>query len=95
MFGAKGHFDDSVLSAFIRSVGIYPVGSLVRLKSGILAVVVKQNETRMTAPRVRLFYSIAQSRLLPATDVETEVRASAVRPLFTNTPVMPAAVPGR
>lgn len=70
MFGVKGQFDESVLAAFIRSVGIYPIGSLVRLKSGRLAVVVEQNEADLTKPRVRMFYSVAQRVRLTPQDVD-------------------------
>jgi HD-GYP domain-containing protein (c-di-GMP phosphodiesterase class II) len=35
----KGHFDPAVFQAFVKSLGIYPIGSLVRLESGKLGVV--------------------------------------------------------
>jgi HD-GYP domain-containing protein (c-di-GMP phosphodiesterase class II) len=70
MFRAEGQFDQQVLSAFIRSVGIYPVGSLVRLKSGRLAVVIEQNGAALTQPRVRAFYSIARRIHMPGQDID-------------------------
>jgi len=51
------HFDDRVFQAFVRSIGIYPAGSLVMLKSGRLAVVVEQNDTSLLVPMVRVFFS--------------------------------------
>ncbi|MBS7562044.1 MULTISPECIES: HD-GYP domain-containing protein [Pseudomonas] len=53
----KGHFDQRVFQAFVKSVGIYPVGALVRLKSGRLAVVIEQNPKSLLTPKVRVFFS--------------------------------------
>jgi len=61
-----GHFDDRVFKAFVKTVGIYPVGTLVRLECDRLAVVVEHNEAALLKPTVRIFYSIpSQSRIPP------------------------------
>ena len=51
------HFDAQLFRAFVKSVGIYPVGTLVRLSSGRLGVVIEQSETSLLTPRVRIFFS--------------------------------------
>jgi HD-GYP domain-containing protein (c-di-GMP phosphodiesterase class II) len=53
----KGHFDTMVFQSFVKSVGIYPTGSLVKMRSGRLAVVLEQNTATLTKPRVKIFFS--------------------------------------
>lgn len=49
------HLDGDLVQQFIRTLGIYPVGSLVRLSGGRLAVVVEQGED-LLRPTVRIVY---------------------------------------
>jgi HD-GYP domain-containing protein (c-di-GMP phosphodiesterase class II) len=61
----RGHLDERVFHAFVKSVGIYPVGSLVRMTSGRLGVVTEQNEAMLTTPKVKLFFSTHSDMRIP------------------------------
>lgn len=52
-----GHFDQAVFKAFVKTVGIYPTGSLVRLQSGRIGVVLDQHATSLLMPKVKVFFS--------------------------------------
>lgn len=53
----NGHFDEVVFKAFVKSVGIYPIGSMVKLKSGRLAVVIDQSPKSLLTPIIKVFFS--------------------------------------
>jgi len=53
----KGHLDPDIFRAFVQSIGVYPVGSIVKLKSNRLAIVTEQNVNELRKPVLKAFYS--------------------------------------
>lgn len=61
----NAHFDNHVFHAFVKIIGIYPVGSLVRMKSGRLGVVIDHNPLLLLQPTVKLFFSVSSQSRIP------------------------------
>ena len=51
------HYDRNLVEQFIRCVGIYPVGTLVRLESGLVGLVLQHGEKSLLYPIVRIVYN--------------------------------------
>jgi HD-GYP domain-containing protein (c-di-GMP phosphodiesterase class II) len=65
---SKFQFDPALVQAFMRCVGIYPIGTLVLLESGRLGVVIEPHETSLLTPKVNVFYSTrSQAYIKPET----------------------------
>jgi putative nucleotidyltransferase with HDIG domain len=69
-----GHFDPRIFQAFVKTVGIYPVGSLVRLQSGRLAVVTAQNPQSLLTPKVKVFFSTKSDLRLDPYELDLATR---------------------
>lgn len=54
MGSTDSHFDFELLQVFLKTVAAYPVGTLVELSNGYLAVVVANNQENTLRPLVRL-----------------------------------------
>jgi hypothetical protein len=51
------HFEPELVRLFIKSVGIYPTGSLIRLESGRLGIVLEQHQDKLMQPRILVLYN--------------------------------------
>ncbi|WP_312569620.1 HD-GYP domain-containing protein [Comamonas sp.] len=58
------HLDAQIFETFVKAIGLYPVGSLVRLQSGLLGVVCAPAQNSMSTPQVAAFYHIGLQRML-------------------------------
>jgi putative nucleotidyltransferase with HDIG domain len=68
MWEWEGHFDRTLLFAFMRCIGVYPAGMLVRLRSDRLAITLPP-QTRGPALQVRAFLSATDREPCGVTDV--------------------------
>jgi len=50
-------YDEALVSEFIQCLGVYPVGTLVKLNSGKLGLVCKLNPGKPLHPVVNVFYN--------------------------------------
>ncbi|MGA0582629.1 MAG: HD-GYP domain-containing protein [Castellaniella sp.] len=65
MLKSSGQFDMDLLGAFVRTVGRYPLGSIISLTQSELGLVVAQNPDTPELPVVKIFYSIRWSHAIP------------------------------
>lgn len=67
---SKFHFDPVLVQQFMRTIGIYPVGTLVRLESGRIGVVTEQSEKNLMQPTVKVFFSAKHNHYLTPEEVD-------------------------
>lgn len=65
MANHQGHFDETVLEAFIKSVGIFPTGSCVLMHSGKVGIVIDQHPESLLTPTVKVFFSAIDMSSIP------------------------------
>lgn len=72
----SGHLDISLVDQFIKCIGVYPVGSLVKLSSNRLAIVDSRNPDNPTKPKVKAFYSLQQNVFTAAKEIDLSVSSN-------------------
>lgn len=67
--GAGKLFHKELVQQFIKTIGIYPVGTLARLESNKLAIVIRQTKS-LTQPMVRIVYDLKHNCFMTPEDVD-------------------------
>ena len=71
MFDQSGsQFDPALVAAFVHTVGVYPVGTLVMLESRHLAVVEQQHADNLLSPVVRVIYHAGRRQYVEPVEVD-------------------------
>lgn len=86
MAAARGQFDRAMLSAFIKLVGVYPVGTLVRLASQRLALVIESRPEAPRQPLLQPFFSLRTGSRVQAQPLDTLLEPEADRILQVESP---------
>ena len=65
------HYQDELIEQFIQTIGAYPVGTLVQLSTGEVAIVIGQNQVRRLFPQIIVILDENQKSLdhLPIRDM--------------------------
>jgi hypothetical protein len=85
-------FDQNLVRRFVQLIGIYPVGNLVRLDTGEIAVVLKVYAPDPYRPHVRILFDRQGKRLDLTFDINLwEMNPGEGRPSSIVAPLDPAA----
>ncbi|MDG1752364.1 MAG: HD-GYP domain-containing protein [Thalassotalea sp.] len=62
-------YDEELVEKFIQCLGVYPVGTLVKLNSGKLGLISKLNKKKPLRPYVRVFYNTRMNQAIPIEEI--------------------------
>lgn len=65
-------YDKYLVEQFVKCIGVYPVGSLVKLTSEKVAMVIKQHDSAPLKPLVKVFYSVRSGHYLPPVELDLQ-----------------------
>lgn len=62
-------YDEELVENFIQCMGVYPVGTLVKLNSGKLGLISQLNKKKPLHPYVRVFYNARMNQAIPIQEI--------------------------
>ena len=77
--GRGKQFQPALVEQFIQCIGVFPVGSVVELNSGEVAIVVAQNMVRRLQPRIMVVKDAHGNALVPYTMLDL-IKEPKIRP---------------
>jgi putative nucleotidyltransferase with HDIG domain len=72
-------YDEELVTQFVKSIGIFPAGSLVKLNNQKIAMVLKQHPVHVTKPLVKVFYSVRGSHYLQPKELDLATSSNGVK----------------
>jgi putative nucleotidyltransferase with HDIG domain len=69
---SQSYLNRQLVKKFVAHLGIFPIGTLVRLESSLLAVVVGHGENSLLRPRVRAVYDLNQIKRIAPFDIDLD-----------------------
>jgi len=76
---APEKYDEGLVTQFVQCIGIFPVGSLVKLNNEKIAMVLKQHPIHATKPVVKVFYSIRGNHYLEPKELNLAAASNGVK----------------
>lgn len=79
-------FKDDLVESFIKTMGIYPVGTLVQLNNGLIGVVIESGRQNALRPTVRIIYDSRRKIHLPPRDINLSDQANLLQIISSESP---------
>ena len=79
MQDAPEKYDEGLVNQFVQCIGIFPVGSLVKLNNEKIAMVLKQHPVHATKPLVKVFFSIRGNHYLEPKELNLASASNGVK----------------
>jgi len=69
---SHSHFNPTLVHMFIRCLGVYPIGAMVELDSGLVGIVIEQNEVNLLKPKLKIIYNAKHLGYVAAHELDLE-----------------------
>ncbi|PAJ73263.1 phosphodiesterase [Pseudoalteromonas sp. NBT06-2] len=79
LLGQKDKYDPVLVQQFIKCIGVHPVGSIVKLTSDRLAIVLEGNKNNPIRPKVKVFYNTKHKHYITSKDIHLEIEDTSLK----------------